>query len=305
MLWQPVLTLLTMVGRFSIPALILIVRLPARPSRVKNISMPSIRRNVCARRSRPARAPGFFGQPALCSETTRARPAATRRRSEAVPAQLLRSHANRHRVRLDDPLNCGSAVHVVGVCKGACGPQGWLGSSGPQSEIGHPRQARETNISQGAQASDRGVKQRAQDAGSRDFELAPKLGLGAPLLLTNWSQRQKNAAIGQIRSADDILDAIHQQRARRLKQHLFIVRVELPHRETATAREPTERIREPGGQAGEVIECEHIAVVAIISSRSSRGSARTGATLGSIRALSIFDRTVLAEPCSPDIANNG
>ena len=44
-----------------------------------------------------------------------------------------------------------------------------------------------------------GVKQGAQDAGPRDLELAPKLGLGAPLLLTNWRQRQKNAAVGQIR----------------------------------------------------------------------------------------------------------
>ena len=43
----------------------------------------------------------------------------------------------------------------------------------------------------------------------------------------------------------------------------------------------------------------------IISSRSSRGSARTGATLGSTNAFSIFDKTVLAEPCSPDIASNG
>jgi len=46
-------------------------------------------------------------------------------------------------------------------------------------------------------------------------------------------------------------------------------------------------------------------LAAIISSRSSRGSARTGATLESTKALSIFDRTVLAEPCSPDIASTG
>ena len=66
MSWQRTLTLLTaltMVALFSTPALILIVRVPARPSWVKDISMPSMRRNVCARRSRPARAPGFFGQP--------------------------------------------------------------------------------------------------------------------------------------------------------------------------------------------------------------------------------------------------
>src|ERR1700680_337314 len=34
-------------------------------------------------------------------------------------------------------------------------------------------------------------------------------------------------------------------------------------------------------------------------------SARTGAALGSIRALSSLDRTVFADPFSPDIANSG
>ena len=89
--WQPVLTVLTALtieARFSIPALILIVRVPAGPSRVKDISMPSVRRNVCARRSRPARAPGFFGQ---LEPLLPARALAARRRSEAVPAQLPRS----------------------------------------------------------------------------------------------------------------------------------------------------------------------------------------------------------------------
>ena len=44
-------------------AVILIVRVPNRPSRPKTISIPSARREVCARRSRPATARGFFGQP--------------------------------------------------------------------------------------------------------------------------------------------------------------------------------------------------------------------------------------------------
>ena len=36
----------------------------------------------------------------------------------------------------------------------------------------------------------RGIKQGAQDAGSRDLELAPKLALGAPVLLTNRDYRE-------------------------------------------------------------------------------------------------------------------
>ena len=59
----------------------------------------------------------------------------------------------------------------------------------------------------------------------------------------------------------DILDAVQQDRACGFKQHLLIVGVELPHGEAAAGREPAERVGEPVGQAGEIIEGEQIAVV--------------------------------------------
>src|SRR5215510_8785783 len=62
------LTLLTLLAVFSRDVRILITLLPARPSRLKAMSMPSVRRNVCARRKWPARARGFLGQPVLCFE---------------------------------------------------------------------------------------------------------------------------------------------------------------------------------------------------------------------------------------------
>ena len=43
--------------------LTLIVLVPARPSRENVTSMPRVRRKVCARRSRPASARGFFAHP--------------------------------------------------------------------------------------------------------------------------------------------------------------------------------------------------------------------------------------------------
>ena len=103
--------------------------------------------------------------------------------------------------------------------------------------------------------------------------------------------RERVPQVPRIRPADDVLDAVHQQRARRLEEHLIIVGIEPAHCETAAACQPAERIREPAAQAGEAIEYEQIAVVGG-STRSSRGSARTGAALGSIKALSIFDRTI-------------
>jgi hypothetical protein len=70
----------------------LMIRLPAWPSRLTAISMPSARREVCARRKRPATARGFWGQPVrslpipslLCS-------ALARSSSAVLPAQELRS----------------------------------------------------------------------------------------------------------------------------------------------------------------------------------------------------------------------
>jgi len=59
---QTLLTVLTVCSRHL---RILITLLPVRPSRLKAISMPSARRNVCARRKWPARTRGFLGQPVL------------------------------------------------------------------------------------------------------------------------------------------------------------------------------------------------------------------------------------------------
>ena len=68
------------------------ILLPAWPSRLNVMSMPSPRRNVCTRRRRPASARGFLGQPALLRETSSpAQSAQAIRRSEVLPVQLRRS----------------------------------------------------------------------------------------------------------------------------------------------------------------------------------------------------------------------
>src|SRR6516225_9756554 len=86
------LTLLTLLTLFSGNERIRITLLPARPSRLNAISIPSARRNVCARRKWPARARGFFAQP-VPSFGIRSllRSTLTRRRSAALPVQQGRS----------------------------------------------------------------------------------------------------------------------------------------------------------------------------------------------------------------------
>jgi len=63
---------------------------------------------------------------------------------------------------------------------------------------------------------------------------------GPPFLLTDRWQRQKDSAVGEVRSADDVLNAVEERRARRLEQHLCVIRVELAHQEAAAAGEPAE-----------------------------------------------------------------
>src|SRR5262249_55916117 len=80
-------------------------------------------------------------------------------------------------------------------------------------------------------------KQGPKDRGPRKFEFPPKLGLGTTALLANWPQGQQNRAVGQMGAANDILDPIQEGWARCFKQ---LIGVELPDRETATARKPAE-----------------------------------------------------------------
>jgi hypothetical protein len=57
----------------------------------KRISMPSVRRNVCARRSRPASARGFFAHGVSLGMSARTCSAHNRRRSDALPVHMVRS----------------------------------------------------------------------------------------------------------------------------------------------------------------------------------------------------------------------
>jgi hypothetical protein len=66
------------------------------------------------------------------------------------------------------------------------------------------------------------------------------------------------------------------------------------------------RIGEPRRQTGDIIKCQHVAIIGCDeSSRSSRGSALTGAASGSTSARSILEIVVFADPGSSDIANSG
>jgi hypothetical protein len=83
--------MLTVLTLLSALVLTLIILVPVRPSRENVISMPSVRRNVCARRSRPASARGFFAHGAPLEMSARARSAHKRKKSDALPVHVVRS----------------------------------------------------------------------------------------------------------------------------------------------------------------------------------------------------------------------
>src|SRR5262249_42000741 len=70
-------------------AVMLMVRVRARPSRPKPISMPILRRKVAARRSRPANARGPSGQVLDLATRSPSTSARAPRRSEAVPVHSV------------------------------------------------------------------------------------------------------------------------------------------------------------------------------------------------------------------------
>jgi hypothetical protein len=114
MLGEMVLTLLTALtvwARSSVAMLILIVRVSARPSRVKE-NINAQKAKECLRTPRPARRDFSVSLRFFFDASSPARSVAARRRSEAVPTQLPRSAMsfrmqNCYRVRFDNPFDCG------------------------------------------------------------------------------------------------------------------------------------------------------------------------------------------------------
>ena len=74
-------------------------------------------------------------------------------------------------------------------------------------------------------------------------------------------QGQKERPVGEIGAGDDILDAVENDRAGSVEQHLVLVGVELADREAAAARQPAKRVGEPRRQGGQIVKCQHMAVV--------------------------------------------
>lgn len=72
---------------------------------------------------------------------------------------------------------------------------------------------------------------------------------------------KKIESVREIGPGDHLLDAVENDRPRGIEQHLVLIGVELAHADTAAARQPAKRVRKPGSQARDVVECQHVTVM--------------------------------------------
>jgi hypothetical protein len=145
-----------------------------------------------------------------------------------------------------------------------------------------------------------------EDVRPCNLKNTPNLSLGAPPVLAQVRQSQKNCALRQVRSCDDAFDAVENDRSGSLKEHFFAIRIKLADREAPPACETAQRSESQAGRSDKLSKARRwLLLAAMKRSRSSRGAVLTGAGLGSTSALRIFDSTVLAGPCSPDTATSG
>jgi hypothetical protein len=111
--------MLTVLTVSSALVLTLIIRVPLRPSRENVISIPIVRRNVCARRRRLESARGFFAHTPPVEISLRALSAHKLRRSDALPVHMVRlaiivRTPSGYGICFDDALDGGSPFKRIG-----------------------------------------------------------------------------------------------------------------------------------------------------------------------------------------------
>ncbi len=149
------------------------MRVPDRPSRPKAISIPKVRRNVWARRSRPASARGLLGQPPLLGgNPCRSGAGAQQLRCATRPCGATRHdfpHPSRHGIGIEDAVADGAAIFAIRAQECSRRHERALASGCPLGKISHARPALDADLGEVPQSMRRDVEHRTQDA--RPLEL--------------------------------------------------------------------------------------------------------------------------------------
>jgi hypothetical protein len=98
------------------------------------------------------------------------------------------AHSVGHRVGLDDTLDCGPPIFVIGTHEGAGGPECRFASRRPEREISHARKLLKADLGEGPQAMGYGVHQGTKNERSCQLEIPPHRLLGAALCVLHGRQ---------------------------------------------------------------------------------------------------------------------
>jgi hypothetical protein len=180
-----------------------------------------------------------------------------RRRSDALPDHIVCAAMMSRTLAATGSASITVSITALRLASGR--PERGFAGGRPQGEIGHPWQSLQADGGQHVQAEARRLQQCPQDAGSRDFELAPDFLFRASCRFMDVGEGQKDRTIRQVRPRDDVLDAIENRGARGLKQHLIGVGVELADRKAAAACQSAQGIGGVSWNVGQVVEGEQVA----------------------------------------------
>ena len=242
----------------------LMVRVRARPSRPKPISMPILRKKVAARRSRPASARGPSGQNLdLATRSPRplqGRPEGSRQfpsTPSALPSRRARRWRSGRRRSRPPPPRRDCHNRPTRRCRRATAP-----SRTPSPTARNPpcAAASPAGLRKALEALHHGVEQHTKDPRALRVERGPEFLLRAAAFFRDRLQRQEHGAVGKVGPGDDLLDAVEDHRPRGVEQHLILVAVELAHSKATAGCQPAKRVGNPPRQARHVVEGQYMTI---------------------------------------------
>ena len=98
------------------------------------------------------------------------------------------------------------------------------------------------------------IEERAKNVRSGELELPPKRSLRPALPFGNRCEHQQDSAVGKIRTSDNILDTVEDDRPRGREQNFVLIGEQPTCRKGTSARKTAESIRQPGRQTAKIVE---------------------------------------------------
>ena len=200
------------------------------------------------------------------------------------------AHIGFHRIGVDDVFDRVAPVIEVSGFEGPLRAKGALTGHCSEREVGHTRQPFEAYTRQRVEPMRGRIEEGTKDVRSCQLEFPPKRVLRPTLMLGNRRKHQQDGAVGKIGRVMISSMPLRMTPGGR-KQNFVLIGEQPTCRKGTSARKTAEGIRQQGDRPLRLSKARTWPLLAAMNnSRSSRGRARTGATLGSIIDRRIFER---------------